>query len=74
MLIKPRLPETNGEYFPYILPEISHIYNSFDTVIKQKYDNKFNTEGEENIVNTIVYLNSIAYKINNKVLSLLIYE
>jgi hypothetical protein len=50
MLIKPRLPETNGEYFPYILPEISHIYNSFDTVIKQKYDNKFNTNSPSGVL------------------------
>jgi len=74
MLILPRCPNEDGKYFPYILPEISHIYNSFDTIIKNKYDNKFITEGQENIVDTINYLNKIKFRINNDVLDYIVNE
>jgi len=63
MLIVPN-KGVNDKYFPYLTPEISHIYNSFDTIIKNKYDNMYNTECQVNISNTITYLNSIKFKIN----------
>jgi hypothetical protein len=73
MVTVPRSPD-GGKYLPYILPEISHIYNPFDTIIKNKYDNKFNTEGQENIFDTINYLNQIKFRINIDVLKYLVEE
>jgi hypothetical protein len=74
MLIVPRSPSIDGKYLPYISPEISHIYNSFDTIIKNKFDNKFNTEGQENISITINYLNSVKFKINQDLLNYILSE
>jgi len=34
MLVKPRDPDSEDNYAPYLKSEISHIYNSFDSIIK----------------------------------------
>jgi len=41
MLVKPRDPDSEDNYAPYLKSEISHIYNSFDSIIKNKFTNKF---------------------------------
>lgn len=38
MLIQVNESDKNGKYLPYINVEISHIYNTFDTIVKSKYD------------------------------------
>jgi len=34
MLVNPNSPDKNGNYLPYIHGETSHIYNTFDTIVK----------------------------------------
>jgi len=74
MLVKPRDPDSEDNYAPYLKSEISHIYNSFDSIIKNKFTNKFNTENQRVLNKTISYLNNIEYTINVKVLSYLLDE
>ena len=73
MLIRPNEPE-NGKYSPYILNESSHIYNSFDTVVKNKYNNSLKTEHQDVLYKTINYLNNIKFKINKDVLNYILNE
>jgi hypothetical protein len=72
MLIKPREVLENNIYSPYYDPEIYHIYNPFDTVIKPKYDQRELSISSPIINNCINYLNSIKFKINNEVLYFII--
>jgi hypothetical protein len=74
MLVKPNQPSPSGFYLPYLNPEISHIFNSFDTIIKNKYDNMIPTEQQSNIIPTINYLNGVRFKINQDVLNKLYLE
>ena len=74
MLVRPKLALQNGLYLPFLLPESSHIYNPFYSIVHPKYDNKFNTSSQGVLARSINYLNSIAYKINNEVLDFLLTE
>jgi DNA-directed RNA polymerase len=74
MLVKPRDPGIDASYIPYLYPEISHIFNSFDTIVKNKYDNMVATEEQGKIVHTINYLNNVKFKINHDVLDILVTE
>jgi DNA-directed RNA polymerase len=64
MLVKPNPPINDGKYFPYLNPEISHIYNTFDTIIKKNYKNRDVNENQIALSNTINYLNNVRYSIN----------
>jgi len=67
MLVKPRDPDSEDNYAPYLKSEISHIYNSFDTIIKNKFTNKFNTQNQRFLNKTISYLNNIEFSINYRI-------
>lgn len=72
MLIEPNRPNSDGtNYLPYKTPEITHYSNTFDTVINDSFKNKFKTENLGGIVNTMISLNSTAFRINKEVLSIL---
>jgi len=72
MLTLPREPNLDGtNYMPYILPDITYYSNTFNTVINDSFKNKFRTENLGGIVNTMISLNSTAFRINKEVLSLL---
>jgi DNA-dependent RNA polymerase len=71
MLVPGNEPEDDGKYYPYISREISHIYNSFDTVIKNKYDNLKTTERQEVLNNTIKTFNKTGFRINANVLNII---
>ena len=58
MLTVPRNPTNTGKYLPYIIPELSHIYNSFDSIVKNKYDLRDKTENQGVLKHTIIYLNN----------------
>ena len=64
MLILPNEPSIDGKYLPYILPEISHIYNSFDSIVKNKYNNRDKSENQNSLNKIITYLNKTRFKIN----------
>jgi hypothetical protein len=68
MLIKPREISEDNTYSPYYNPEIYHIYNPFDTVVKPKYDQRDLSITSPLINNCVNYLNSIKFKINKDVL------
>ena len=74
MLIKPSDADENGKYFPNVLPEISHIYNSFDNIIKNKYDQLYNTTNQGTLISTIKTLNSVKFMINKRLLSYIMAE
>lgn len=74
MLVVPNMPELDGKYFPYIHSEISHIYNSFDTVVKQKFEIRDKVENQQVLNKTISYLNKTAFTINNDVLDFILTE
>lgn len=74
MLIPAQDVDMDGNYLSYYSPEINHIHNSFDTIIKPKYDNKYQTKNETNISDVIKYLNSVKLKINKKVFNFAINE
>jgi DNA-directed RNA polymerase len=72
MLIEPNRPNPDGtNYLPYKTPEITHYSNTFNTVINDSFKNKFKTENLGGIVQTMISLNSTAFRINKEVLSLL---
>ena len=69
LLTEPRKIEENSEYYsPYISPELFHNYNSFDTVVKPKFDQREKSEISSTISKCIEFLNSIKFKINLDVL------
>jgi DNA-directed RNA polymerase len=74
MLYPPRNPDKKGNYAPYLDSSISHIYNPFDSIVKNKFTNKFKTENQESLVETISYLNNIKFQINKDVLYFLLEE
>jgi hypothetical protein len=74
MLTKPIPPLENGTYFPYLTPEISHIYNSTDTIITKKFDTIYTTEKQNVLINTINILNNIPFEINTRVLDFILEE
>ena len=59
MLVQPNHSSNKGVYLPYILTEMSQIYNSFDTIVIYKYSLKDNTENQnltKNILNILILL------------------
>jgi hypothetical protein len=76
MLVVPNFPDAEGKYLPYVNGETSHIYNTFDTVVKQnkKHEIRDRVENQHVLNNTINYLNKTAFTINNGVLDLIIAE
>lgn len=62
------------KYLPYLNPEIYHIYNSFDGIIKNKFSNKIKTYNEEKIYNTIEHLNNVRFSINKEMLNFVLIE
>jgi hypothetical protein len=47
MLVKPNSPHENGKYLPYIHHEICHIYKTFYSIVKHKYDIRDKGENQE---------------------------
>jgi hypothetical protein len=74
MVAMPNRPDQNGKYFPYIHSEISHIYNSFDTVVKKKFEIRDQVENQQVLNKTINYLKKTAFTINNEVLNFILSE
>lgn len=74
MLVRPNLATTDGLYLPYVLPESSHIYNPFDSIVHDKFDQKVKSESQGVLAKSINYLNSIPYRINKEVLEFLLTE
>ena len=68
MLHKPNEPDSDGKYLPYIHGEISHIYNTFDTIVKRKYDIRDQVENQSVLIDTINYLNNTPFIINKEIL------
>jgi hypothetical protein len=74
MLVPAKRVEMDGRYFPYYQPEINHIHNSFDTIIKPKYDNKYQTKNEHRVSDVITFLNNVKFKVNKKVFNFVVNE
>ena len=74
MLVEPNKVNNDRKYLPYLSGELSHIYNPFDTIIKNKYDQMITTKNSENIEYTIHSLNSVKFKINEEMLNYIIEE
>jgi hypothetical protein len=74
MIVPPISPDENGKYLPYINGEISHIYNTFDTIVKKKYDIRDQVENKGTLIKTINYLNNTAFTINKQVLDFILDE
>lgn len=74
MLVIPNKPDVNGKYLPYIHGEISHIYNTFDSVVKHKHDLRDQVENQYVLNHTINYLNKTAFTINKDVLDFILLE
>lgn len=87
MLIPPvDIYEENGKYYPpclaltarqgkgYMEPEIYHFYNTFDTVINNKFSNRITAKNESTLYKTIRYLNNIRFSINKDMLNFVIRE
>jgi hypothetical protein len=74
MIVKPRVVEANGFYFPYIQTKSNVLNLSENKIIKSKFDQKYNTEGSEVFYSSINYLNSIKFKINVPMLMFVIEE
>ena len=53
MLHKPNEPDSDGKYLPYIHGEISHIFNTFDKIVKRKYDIRDQVENQSVLIDTI---------------------
>ena len=52
--------------------EISHIYNTFDTDVKHKFEIRDKVENQAVLNKTISYLNKTAFTINNEVLDFIV--
>lgn len=74
MLVKPNSPTIDNKYFPYIQGEISHIYNTFDSVVKNKHSIRDKVENQHLLNQTINYLNNTPFKINLDVLDFILNE
>ena len=75
MLVIPNSPDLeDGKYLPYINGETSHIYNTFDTVVKQKHEIKDKVENQHVLNETINYLNKTPFTINKDVLDFILLE
>jgi hypothetical protein len=74
MLIKPNEPDETGKYLPYINGEISHIYNTFDTIVKNKYDIRDQVKNQYALVDSINYLNNTPFSINEDILNFITEE
>jgi hypothetical protein len=73
MLVKGR-GLINEKYMPYYLDDINNVYNTFDSIIKNKYDNKYKTQNERKIYSSINFLNNVGFKINAEVLGFVLKE
>jgi len=75
MLVIPNSPDLeDGKYLPYIQGESSHIYNTFDTVVKQKHEIKDKVENQHVLNDSINYLNKTPFTINKDVLDFILLE
>ena len=74
MLVVPNSPDAEGKYLPYVKGETSHIYNTFDTVVKVKTEIRDKVENQHVLNKTINYLNKTAFTINNDVFDFIITE
>jgi hypothetical protein len=74
MLVNPNSPDETGKYLPYINGEISHIYNTFDSIVKTKHSIRDKVENQQALNQTINYLNNTAFKINLDVLDFILTE
>ena len=74
MLVIPNGPNIDNKYFPYIQGEISHIYNTFDSVVKNKHSIRDKVENQQVLNQSINYLNNTPFKINLEVLEFILIE
>lgn len=74
MLTPPNDPDKDGNYSPYLNPEIYHYYNPEKTIIKQKFDNIYPTSNVGVLADIIKKLNKTEFIINKKVLNILMHE
>jgi hypothetical protein len=74
MLIRPNEPYDDGKYLPYLHGEISHIYNTFDMIVKKKFDLRDQIEKQHVLIDSIIYLNNTRFTINNDVLDFIVGE
>ena len=74
MLVPANSPNQDAKYLPYINGEISHIYNSFETIIKHKYNIKDKVENQESLIDVVKYLNNTPFSINNVMLDFILNE
>jgi len=75
MLVPPKEYDAEKNvYLPYLKGEVFHIYNTFDSIVKNNYKNLFNTTGEKKIINTINHLNNTKFSINKMMLDFVMTE
>jgi len=74
MLTEPRKIKANGIYLPYINSLTTNLYLFEGSLIKNKYNQKFKTNGNLNLYNSINYLNSMKFKINKTMLEFILLE
>jgi hypothetical protein len=74
MLVKPRNIIKDGEYFPYIIGNTNVLSLNECKVIKNKFTQRYETEGSDLFYQSIDFLNSIKFKINIPMLNFVIGE
>jgi len=74
MLVNPNSPDKNGNYLPYIHGETSHIYNTFDTIVKINMILEIKLKIKMYLLILFNYLNNTAFSINNEVLNFILDE
>jgi hypothetical protein len=74
MLVKPRNISKDGEYFPYIIGNTNVLSLNECKVIKNKFTQRYETEGSDIFYQSIDFLNSIKFKINIPMLNIVLGE
>jgi len=74
MLVKPRNISKDGEYFPYIIGNTNVLSLNECKVIKNKFTQRYETEGSDLFYQSIDFLNSIKFKINIPMLNFVLGE
>jgi hypothetical protein len=74
MLVTPRDVDRDEGYFPYKVPSSTQLYLFNGILIKSKYNQRDKTKGSELLYRSVNYINSMKFRINDKMLKLVLNE
>lgn len=74
MLVEPTAIFEDGDYMPYLDSNSNAIGLKDTKAIKGKFDQRYKTEGSKTFNNSLNYINSVKFKINNEMLSFVLDE